>query len=39
MDLVCVLHDDRYWSKILQGNIPTPVRDLKVKVTDLEFLC
>ena len=36
-DLVHVLKDDRYWSKILRGTIPTPVHDLKVK--DLEFLC
>ena len=39
MDLVHVWYDDRYWSKILQGTIPTPVHDLMVKVTDLEFLC
>ena len=39
MDLVHVWSDDRYWSKILQGTIPTPVHDLKVKVIDLEFLC
>ena len=39
MDLVHVWYDDRYWSKIsLQGDIPTPVHDLKVKVTDLEVL-
>ena len=39
MDLVHVWYDDsRYCSKILQGTIPTPVHDLKVKVTDLEFL-
>ena len=39
MDLVPVLYDDRYWSKILRGIIPTPVHDLGVKVTDLELLC
>ena len=38
MYLVHVLYDDRYWSKILQGTIPTPLHDIKVKVTDLEFL-
>ena len=32
MDLVHVWYDDRYWSKSLQGAIPTPVHDLKVKV-------
>ena len=37
MDLVHVWYDNRYWSKILWGTIPTPVHDLKVKVTDLEF--
>ena len=39
MDLVHVWYDDRYWSKILRGTIPNPVHDLKIKVTDLEFLC
>ena len=39
MDLVHIWYDDRYWSKILWGAIPTSVHDLKVKVTDLEFLC
>ena len=34
MNLIHVWHDD--WSKILLGTIPTPVHDLKVKVTDLE---
>ena len=29
--------DDRYWSKVLPSIIPTPVHDLKVRVTDLEF--
>ena len=33
-----VWHDDRCWSKILCSTIPNPVYDLKVKVTDLEFL-
>ena len=37
MDLVHVWYDDKYWSKILLGTIPTPVHDLKVKVTDLNF--
>ena len=39
MDLIHVLHGDRYWSKILCGTFNFPVHDLKVKVTDLEFLC
>ena len=39
MDLVDVWYDDRYWSKILHGTIPTPIHDLKVKVTDLEHSC
>ena len=34
MDLVHVWYDDRYWSKILHSTIPTPIHDLKVKVTD-----
>ena len=38
MDLVHVWYDDRYWSKILHSTIPIPIHDLKVKVTDLEFL-
>ena len=33
MDLVHVWYGDRYWSKILHSNIPTPLPDLKVKVT------
>ena len=37
MDLVQIWYDDRYWSKILRGAIPTPVH--KVKVMDIEFLC
>ena len=39
MDLVYVWYDDRYWSKILHRIIPTPIYDLKVKVTDLELSC
>ena len=35
LDLVHVWYDDRYWSKILLSNIPTPMYDLKVKVTEL----
>ena len=38
MDLVHVWYDDRYWSKILLGTIPTLVVYLKVKVTNLEIL-
>ena len=37
--LVHVWYYDRYWSKILQSTIPTPIHDLEVKVTDLELLC
>ena len=36
MDLVYVWY---VWSKILLSTIPTPMYDLKVKVTDLELLC
>ena len=39
MYLVHVLFDDKYRSKILGSTIPTPVHDLKVKVTDLKFSC
>ena len=41
MDLVYIWYDDRYWPKILFCTmmIPTPMHDLKVKVTDLELLC
>ena len=39
IDLIYILYDDRYWSKILCSTIPTPSHGLKVKVTDLEFLC
>ena len=38
MDLVHVWSDDRCWSKILHSAIPTPIHDLKIKVTDLELL-
>ena len=34
-----VWYDKRYWFKIWRSTIPTPVQYLKVKVTDLEFLC
>ena len=27
MDLLCVWHDHRYWSKILFGTVPTPAYD------------
>ena len=36
MDLLYILYDNRYWSKILFGITPTPAYDLKVKV--MEFL-
>ena len=39
MDLAHVSYDDRYWSRILHSIIPTPIHDLKVKVTDLELSC
>ena len=34
MDLIPVWQCDSDWSKILSGNIPNPVHDLKVKVTE-----
>ena len=37
MDLLCIWHDNRYWSKILFGTTLTPAYDVKVKVTDLEI--
>ena len=37
MDFVYIWYDDRYLSKILFSTIPTPMHDLKVKVTDLEL--
>ena len=37
MHFVYVWYEDRYWSKFLRSAIPTPLRDLKVKVTDLDF--
>ena len=39
MDLVHVWYNDGYWSKILRRTIPTPAYDIKVKVTDFQFLC
>ena len=39
MDLVYIWYDDRYCSKIVFSTIPTPMHNLKVKVTDLELLC
>ena len=33
MGLVYIWYDDRYWFKILFSTIPTPMHDLKVKVT------
>ena len=36
MDLVYIWCNDKHWSKVLYGTIPTPARDLLVKVTDLE---
>ena len=37
MDLLHIWHEDRYWSKILFGIIPSPAYDLEFKVTDLEI--
>ena len=37
MDLVYIWYGARYWSKILFSTIPTPMHDLKVKVTDFNF--
>ena len=39
MDFIHLWRDDRALSKILHSTIPTPVHDLKVKVTDLELSC
>ena len=39
MDLLHVLHGDRYWFKILRDTFLISVHDIMVKVTDLEFLC
>ena len=38
MNLVYIWYGDRYRSKILCSNILDRVCDLKVKVTDFEFL-
>ena len=38
MDLIHDWHNDRNLSKILHSTIPTPVHDLKVSGTLLEFL-
>ena len=38
-DLIHLLYDDTYWSKILCSTIPTTLGHIKVKVTDLEFKC
>ena len=37
VDLVHAWYDVGYPSKILHSTIPTPIYDLKVKVTDLEL--
>ena len=37
MDLLYILYDNRYWSKVLFGTNPIPAYDLKVKVMDLEI--
>ena len=38
-DLIHLWYDDTYWSKILRSTIPTTQGHVKVKLTDLEFLC
>ena len=38
-DLIYLGYDDTYWLKILHSTIPSPLGDVKVKVTDLEFSC
>ena len=37
MDSHYIWHDDKYWSKILFGTLPTPANDLEVKVTNVEI--
>ena len=37
MDLIHAWHGDRNLFKILHGTITTPVHDIEVKVTNLEF--
>ena len=39
MDFIQLWWDGRTLSKILCSTIPIPVHDLKIKVTDLEFIC
>ena len=39
MDFIQLWRDDRALSKILCSTIPIPVHDLKIKVTDFDFLC
>ena len=39
MDFVHIWYDDSNWFKFLHSTIPIHLPDLKVKVTDLEFLC
>ena len=36
-NFICILHGDRYRSRVLLSMIPTLEYDLEVKVTDLEF--
>ena len=38
-DLIYLWYDDPYWSTILCSTIPITLGHVKVKVTDLEFLC
>ena len=39
MDFIQLWCDDRALSKILCSTIPIPVHDIKIKVTDFDFLC
>ena len=39
MDFIQLWRDDRALSNILCSTIPIPVHDLKIKVTDFEFVC
>ena len=39
MDFIQLWRDDRAFPKILCSTIPIPVHDLKIKVTDFEFVC
>ena len=38
-DIIHLWYADAHWSKILRSTIPTTLGHVKVKGTDLEFLC